>query len=94
MYALLFGGTNDGQEVFVGRDWPCVNVAERRRRPCLYFKNEPPSLDDLRLGFESFNLHWAYYNGRPVRRFGVISWMENVTEDFLDQCAERAIRGY
>jgi hypothetical protein len=94
MYALLFGGTNDGQEVFIGRDWYSVNVPERRRRPCLYFKNEPAKLDELRLVVETFDLHWACRYGRPVARFGVISWMENVTADFLDQCAERTIRGY
>ena len=94
MTALLFGGTNDGQVVRVGRDWYNVNVPERRRRPVLYWANEQPSPDDLRLVIESFNLYWAYRYSRPVCRFGVISWMENVTEDFLDQCAERAIRGY
>lgn len=93
MYALLFGGTNDGQKVFVGRDWPSVNVPERRRRPFLYRKDAVMP-DDLRLVVENFHLYWAHRYGLPVARFGVISWMENVTEDFLDQCAERTIRGY
>lgn len=93
MYARLFGGTNEGQEVWVEPDWHHVNVMKRERRPVLRsFADTPPDPNELRFTIEQYELHWAFYNQRAVCKFGVFCSGDKFSEQYLDECAEETIR--